>query len=950
MSRFLRLALAASASLTLALPFATTALAQNVGWPQASSDIKADPAVRFGELANGMRYAIMKNATPPHETSIRLRIGSGSLEEKDDQQGLAHFLEHMAFKGSKNVPEGEMVKLLQRHGLAFGPDTNAFTAHTQTVFMLDLPESDQETLDLGLMLMRETASNLTLSQTAMDPERGVVLSEERVRDTPDYEAFKKRLDFLMQGQLAPNRLPIGKVEVLQTAPVSRIRSYYEANYRPERATLIVVGDVDVDAMEAKIKARFSDWRGVGAPTAEPNYGAVALRGEQSQVVVRPGNVLSLQVVWTAPHDTAPDTRAKEKRDTIESLGFAVLNRRFGRIAQGDNAPFVSAGAGRADQLKSIRLASLSVNPKGSDWKSGLLAAETARRQILQYGVQPAELAREITVMRESYRQAVASAATRRTPTLAQAMAAAVDADDVIPTPAENLALFENAVLDLKVETVNAALRHAFEGQGPLLSLVSPTPIAGDEGALAAAFHEADAAPITAPESFATKAWPYGYFGTPGRVVERKEVADLGVTFVRFQNGVRLTFKPTAFRKDQVLVSFQLPGGILALPKDRGSPVWASQALRLGGLKDISLDDEQQVLAGKVYTVGVNPSEKDFVLGGTTRRADLDTEMQVLTAYLTSPGWRPAGFERLQKAVAPQIDTLDSTAGGALGRQLEALLHPGDHRWDTPTKAEVVTAKFSDLRAIWDPALASAPVEVLVVGDLTADEAIAAVARTVGSLPPRARAAAPTGASLQVHFPAPTKEPVVLHHKGRVDQAVVYEAWPTNDYYANPQEARTVSLATEVMQDRLLQRLRIAEGSTYSPSASSRPSDTFPGYGVVSAAVETPPARMAGFFAATADITADLRSKLVSADELERARKPRMEQIQKAQQTNEYWLARLAGAQDNPAKLDVIRNSLTGYQQVTPQDIQTVSRKYLRDDKAFKLVVEPEAGTTASTAK
>ena len=319
MSRLFRLALVAGATLTLALPAAALAQAAPA-WTQAVSDIKPDPQVRFGQLPNGMRYAIMHNATPAHQTSLRLRIASGSLEETEDERGLAHFLEHMAFKGSKNVPEGEMVKLLERHGLAFGPDTNAFTAWTQTVFMLDLPESDKETLDLGLMLMRETAGNLNLTQKAMDPERGVVLSEERLRDTPDYETTVKRLGFLMDGQLAPERLPIGKVDVLKTAPVSRIRTYYEANYRPERATLIVVGDIDVDRIEADIKARFSDWHGVGPATAEPDLGAVAKRGEQARIIVQPGASSSVQIAWATPVDTAPT--ASPRRGARPSRNWA----------------------------------------------------------------------------------------------------------------------------------------------------------------------------------------------------------------------------------------------------------------------------------------------------------------------------------------------------------------------------------------------------------------------------------------------------------------------------------------------------------------------------------------------------------------------------------------------------------------------------------------------------
>ena len=159
-------------------------------WPQALSDLPAAPDIRFGALPNGMRYAIQKNATPPGQASLRLHFDAGSLMETDAQAGLAHFLEHMAFNGSKDVPEGEMIKMLERHGLAFGADTNASTSWDETVYMLDLPKTDESTVDDSLKLLRQTASELTIAPDAVDRERGVVLSEERSRDTPAYRIFK----------------------------------------------------------------------------------------------------------------------------------------------------------------------------------------------------------------------------------------------------------------------------------------------------------------------------------------------------------------------------------------------------------------------------------------------------------------------------------------------------------------------------------------------------------------------------------------------------------------------------------------------------------------------------------------------------------------------------------------------------------------------------------------
>jgi zinc protease len=942
MTPTLRAALAGCALLAFAVPALAQSPVRAPVWPQASTDIKADPAARFGQLPNGMRYVILHNITPPNETSIRLRIGSGSLEERDDQQGLAHFLEHMAFKGSAHVPEGEMVKLLQRHGLAFGADTNASTGFTQTVYQLDLPQSDDDSLDLGLMLMRETASELNLDAKAMEPERGVVLSEERVRSSPGYDAAKARQAFLMKGQLVPERWPIGQVKVLQTAPVSRIRDYYAANYRPERATLVVVGDVDVDKMEARIKAKFADWKAVGPATAEPVLGAVAARGTEAQIIVQPGTTTGLALFWTHPHDPAPDSLAKEKRDLIRALGMVIVSRRMERLATTENPPYLGASVGYSDQLQSIAATSMAVTPRGADWQGALTAADAVRRQALQYGVQKGELDRAVSETRVRLRQSVAGMATRRSPNLAQQIVGALDSDEVFAGPSENLVVFENAVRNLTPQDVDASLRQAFSGGGPLLSMVTPTPVAGGEPALLAAFKAAEAQPVKPAEVFATKLWPYTDFGKPGTVVEQHAVADVGVTFVRFANGVRLAFKPTSFTKDQVMVSVDLAGGVVSLPKDRPNALWASTTLALGGTAKITPEDAEQALSGKQHNISARASDLDFVLAGNTRRADLDAELQFLTAHLTDPAWRPSAFDRVKSLAGLALDQLDSTPQGVLSRKLEALLHPGDARWIEPTKADVAVARLAEVRTIWDRPMAQGPIDVVIVGDLPLEHAIDAVGKTLGALPPRQPAPPVPAGGRQVRFPAPTQTPVRLTHSGRADQAIAFVAWPGNDFFADPKEARTLSLAVQVFQGRLIERVRIAEGATYSPSAASRPSDDFPGYGVISASVETPPARIEGFFQAVSAITADLRDHPISADELDRARKPRLEQIEKAQATNAYWMGRMADAEDDPRRLNLARETLPSYRSITAADIQAAARKYLRDDTAFKLVVVPEA--------
>jgi zinc protease len=926
---------------------AFAAPAPTAAWPQAASDLPADPAVRFGVLPNGMRYAVMKNATPAGQTSLRLRIGSGSLEESDAEQGLAHVLEHMAFKGSTHVPAGEMIKILERKGLAFGPDTNAETEWSQTVYMLDLPHSDADTLATGLMLMRETASELLIDPQALETERGVVLSEERLRDTPEYRAEKAQIDLLAHGQLATQRFPIGKVDVVKTAPASLVRQFYEANYRPDRATLIVVGDFDPAAMEAQIKARFSDWAPVGSATAAPDLGQVEKRGLTVKVVDLPGASTQTQIGWARPYDDSPDSAAKRRRDTVEGLALAVLNRRLGKLAQADHPPFINAEAGFQNLLHSDKVAVVEAVSAPDAWRPALSAIDQEVRRLTQFGVGEDELAREITQYRAGLVNAVAGAGTRPTPELVSSLVDAVDADDVFTSPADDLALFDADVKAITPAEVDAAAKAVFAGAGPLIELATPIAVPGGEAAVAEAYAKSQATPVTAQAAQAAIAWPYASFGPPGKVVQRTDIPDLGAVRVRFANGVGLTVKTTDFRKDQILVDVNLGGGRAGLPTNGPNAAWATPAFVAGGFKALSLEDSQRALAGKIYGTEFSVANSAFELHGATRPEDLATQLQVMAAQVADPGFRPEAFERVKTAFLAALPQLAATPDGVISRDLEALLRNGDPRWAFPSEAQIVAAKPADLRAVLAPALASSPMEVTIIGDIPADKAIAEVAATLGALPARPTSAKPSAADLHVRFPAPTAQPVTRTDTGRPDQAVAVVAWPLTDFYADMPATRAAMLAGEVLQNRVLDEVRIKQGATYSPQVEVSFSETFPGYGFAFVMVEMPPAKIPGFYADVARITADMATGGVTADELERARNPRVAGIRKAQLTNEYWLSRLAGSIADPRRLDVIRTTLPDYAKVTAADIQAAARKWFVADKAWKLVVSAAGATSPS---
>jgi zinc protease len=941
MSNTRRLLLAAASGLAL-LTGAVPALAQEAPsnpWPQAISDVPADSNVRFGTLPNGMRYAILRNATPPGQASLRLRIDAGSLMEDETQLGLAHFMEHMAFNGTTNIPENELLRILERLGLAFGADTNAATGFDQTFYQLELPRTNDETVDAALRIMREQVSEALMAPEAIDEERGVIVGEERTRNTPQLRSLKAQLALLAPGQRVADRFPIGDLEIIRTAPRDRFVAFYDAYYRPSRATMLAVGDFDVDVMEAKIRGAFESWEARGPDGPEPDLGTVAPRAPETRVLVEPGIQSSVQLNWTRAPDLDPDTVAERRSRTVRNLGLAVLNRRLGELARADNPPFIGAGGSASTLADSLDISSISAafNPGGL--QRALETIEQEARRLAEYGVTSAELQREITDNRTAQENAVAAAATRTTPALVNGLLNATNDDRVFASPQTNLELFNATVEGLSPEAVNAAVRETFAGGGPLVLVVTPEAIEGGEAAVTAMLEASRAAPVTARAETAALAWPYADFGAATQPSEVREIAEIDTTVVTFPNGTRLTVKPTEFRDEQVLVSVTTGLGELGLPLDRPDPQSLSSfTFAAGGLGQLTLDQVNQVLSGRIYSANYALEGDGYRLSGATRPADLGLQMQVLAAYLTDPGLRPAPFEQI-KALFPQILAQQSaTPAGAFAIQSSGLLASGDPRQTFPSAEDVAGWTNDQLKAGVIAGLSQGPIDITVVGDTTVEAAIAAVASTFGALPARGEGPAPaTGADVR-RFPAGTPEPLRLVHAGPAEQALAYVAWPTTDAIGDRTESRQVTLLAAVIELRVLDRIREELAIAYSPSVGSSASNDYEGYGSVFTTAQVTPENRAVFFTEMDAIAASLRDTPISDDELTRARAPVIEALRRSQAGNEYWIAQLGEVDTDPSAVGEITGHIADLEAVTPADIQALAQRYLDPAKAWRATV------------
>ncbi|HEX5263740.1 MAG TPA: pitrilysin family protein, partial [Phenylobacterium sp.] len=558
--------LVATLALVAGLPVGTSA-ATLPTWPQAHSDIRPDPSVTFGVLPNGLRYAIQHNATPPGVVSLRLAILAGSMQEARDQEGLAHLLEHMAFRGSAHVPDGEAMRTLERLGSRPGADANAGTGPTSTVYMFDLAHNDDASVDTGLMLLREVGSELTLDPKSLDAERPVVLAEERLRAGPNLKVSEAiaRAEF---GDHPFGRAPIGRREVIETAPVSRLRAFYDAYYRPERAVLVVAGDIDPVAIEAKIKAKFFDWQGRGAPGEDPPPLNGDPGGAPVQVVAVPGvGRTSLLMLWPRAYEGQTPGKARFIDELADWIGRVAFQRRLDKMETEPNAPFGVAGGARY-HIRGVANGTSFKADTISDPARAIDQTLRAVRQVAAYGLSQAEVDQYLESQRNQLVNQATSADTRQTRAIAGQLVGSAAQDQVDISPAQALALFDEVRPAITVARINARLRGTFDGAPKHLLYIAATAPDGGEPLLAKALAQASQAPVSAYAFVPAKPWSHTDFGPPGRVVERRTIDDLGVTFVRFANGLRLTVKPTDFAKDRVAVQLRFGHGILDLPKDR----------------------------------------------------------------------------------------------------------------------------------------------------------------------------------------------------------------------------------------------------------------------------------------------------------------------------------------------------------------------------------------------
>ena len=919
------------------------AIVSRAAWLYKGSDITPDPAWHFGTLKNGLRYAVRKNGVPPGQISVRVRMDVGSLMETDAERGFAHLIEHLTFRGSEYVADGEAKRVWQRMGTTFGSDTNAQTTTTQTVYKLDLPSATEAGIDESLKILSGMVAKPNINTQALNAERPAVLAEQREAPGPQVRISDALLATFFAGQPLADRSPIGHVKELEAAVPATVQAFHDRWYRPERAVVIIAGDFDPDKLETMVARNFGGWQGVGPNPADPDFGVPDPKQRTTRAVVEAGIPPRIELAIVRPWHFNNDTIVFNQKRLADFVALAIINRRLETRAR-TGGSYLAAGVRLDDPSRSANGTFVTVLPIGTAWEPAL---KDVRAVIADAQAAPptrAEIERELADQRVSFKTLVdtyrAEAGSKEADDLVQAL----EIRETTTAPYVIQKVFQDAEKKgfFTPEKILASTRRVFMGVATRALIVTPTAEPGIDTKLAAALKvdvKGLAGKRTQQGSVSFAMLPK--LGPPATIVSNTPVREFDMQEYNLSNGFRVLVYPNPSEDKRVYVRVRFGRGYNALPTDRETPAWAADgSLTAGGIGTLKQGDIEALVQGRRIGLDFGIDEDAFFYNAMTSPTDLTDQLRLIAAAISAPGWDPAPLTRTRVASVSSYAGFETSPTGVLARDLDRLLHAGDPRWGTPSLAAIEATTPAGFRALWEPLLKTGPVEVMVFGDVTADVAIAAVQQTLGALPPRdvAEGFVPP----PVRFPAHNETPVVRTHDGPANQAAAVIAWPTAGGVAGATESRRLQVLAAIFSDRLFDRLRSEAGASYSPNVSSEwPSSTLTG-GKLVAIGQVAPENIALFFKLSRQIAAELVSKPVDDDELKRTILPMQQAIQRQSTGNQFWMNQLDGAVYDPARIDALKHLYSDISQTTAAALQETAGKYLRPDRDWTMEVIPSA--------
>ncbi|SFS32586.1 M16 family metallopeptidase [Brevundimonas viscosa] len=902
--------------------------------PPARQLVPTDPSVRQGVLPNGLRYALMRNDRPAGGLSIRLRFDVGSYEEPEAHRGVAHFLEHMAFNGTRNLAEGELSRRFAEAGVAFGRDQNASTSLFATTYKLDLPRADEEALDLAFAWLRDVGDGVLLTEAAVAREQGVVLAEYSARLGPAMTWWEAYQAFAAPEARSLVRPPIGTPETIRAIDRTALAAFHRAWYRPDNAVLVAVGDLPLDALEDRVRQTFDDW---AAPTG-PMTRAPATPFDLERpldVLVYPDAVLAASIglcrlsPWAS---LEPDSLERRRTLITRGLWMGILNRRLELLSQGVDAPFAGAAVAWSPWSREANALCLNMTPAvGGDWREGLVTALEEVRRLETHGVEDREIARIVAAQKSANASAVEQAEDRYSQTLVDALASSLPLHGLDPagfvSPPETVSIYDRVVAGIDADHIRADFAAAWNASDPLISVRMPEPPSAES--IREVWREVmDGPPPTArPSAEAAAVWAYANFGPAGAIASREIVPTPGFTRVRFENGVILNVKTIGHTRDLVQVAVQLGHGRSGVPdEDYQIASLGAHFVYRGGLGRHSFREIQELFPDRRLNLGVQMEADVFQLHASTRPADLETQLQLTAAMLTDPGFRDDFAGQRRQAVDFLYRAYRTQPASVLSLAVLEAVAPGSPR-GLPDREFMEGLTAADFERLYRPVLIEAPLEVTIVGDMAEDDIIRLAATTFGALPPRSRGPGAGGEAFLLRY-GDARPIVDAIHEGAPDQAVFMASWPL--FVADParrREQRALELLRTILQDKVRDEVREALGAAYSPAVRLNFEDGGD-QGALSVQVVTSPGDVERVREAVRRVVAASAAGQLSQADLDNAREPILARIDDDRATNSWWYRVLNGSARDPQQLQDALDWEVDYREMTLEEVKSAAATWL----------------------
>lgn len=924
----------------------TSESANETPWLYENSEIPVHKDWTFGELSNGLRYAVKKNRVPVGQVSIRVRVDAGSLHENDDELGYAHLVEHLAFRGSTYVEDGEAKRIWQRFGVSFGSDSNAQTTPTQTVYQLDIPNAGGEVFSDSMKILSGMIRNPGLSEKAVEAEKLIVQAEKREGDGAQRRVSNAIRQHFFQGQRLSQRQTIGTVATLQKATAAGLKAFHQRWYRPEKTVIVISGDAEPETMASMIEQYFADWKVEGQGAEQPDFGQPTSteNGDINQiasVIVEDDVPNSVTLLYARPWFLKADTIVYNEQLFINTIAELILNRRLESVAR-YSKDFWAASIERDDISRSADATYLSIRPSTDDWEKAVKAVRAIIQDAIETPPSQADIDREVQTYADAIKTYINSYPFENSAAQVDDIVRAVDIRESVAHP-DTVAVFFNNMRDkFTQENILKSTQNIFDAPVRRAAFVGSKSRNDTQMRLANALNvkvNADTSARLADKPVGLDALPD--LGKPGTLAGSITIDKFGSEILQLSNGVRALIQPNKAEADQVRVLVRFGNGYQSVDPKDGAALWAgSLILQSNGLGDLRQEQLDQLSISKRLSLNFGITNDAFEFTAATRPDDLEGQLHLIAAKITQPAWDPAPVNRIKLIIKQNEASANLSAQSVLRRDLEYLLKSKDLRWKSPQGKELDAFNADQFRETWEPLLKEGPIEVIVFGDFERAKLIASLEKTFGAIAPR-ETKSPTVAARTISFPKANKGSDTLFHRGPKDQAAAVLGWPTGGGTDLIRNSRHLEILSSILRDRLFERFRSEEAASYSPDVFSNWPKSFDQGGFVLGFAQVQPQNIERFFAIAREIAQDLKTTPISQDELQRAVEPLKQRLERSSTGNSFWIREMKGVSYDRSVLTQLSTLYSDYINATPQDIQALAQQYLINENMWTLQILPQ---------